>query len=196
MPRSFALLLVITFIAATLALTASEKMSYIFKRGDRSYIVTGNMNINNIGSLTKRWSGDYLWAKINGREYLIRDNATMDEARRAFVHVEAIQDRYHALEAKMRPVERRHEVLERQHDELSDSLSDEPEDYTAAERREMERKIRALEEQMRPLEAELRILEKQEEVLDDKQEVLEEAAEKKLREIIRQAIARGVAEKL
>src|SRR5687767_13592024 len=157
MRRQIALLLL---LCATLTLSAAE-MSYVFKRGDRSYIVTGNMPIKGIGSVTKRWSGDFLWAKINGREYLIRDDATLAEARRAFVQVEANQEQYHALEAKMKPVERRHRILERQHDELTDSLSNEPERYTAAEEREMERRIREIGEKMRPIEAELRLLEQQ-----------------------------------
>ena len=189
-PIAFLLLL-----AATLTLSASE-MSYVFKRGDRSYIVTGNMAIHNIGPVTKRWSGDFLWAKIDGREYLIRDDAILAEARRAFSEVEVNQEHYHALEAKMRPVERRHSVLEKEHDQLTDSLSDEPERYTAAQEREMERRIREIEQRMRPLEEELRALEEQEEVLDGRQERLEEVAEKKLRGIIERAIARGAAERL
>ncbi len=193
MRKAIALLL---FLAATLALSGADKMSYIFKRGDTTYMVTGNINIRNIGKLTGRFSGNYLWAKIAGREYLIRDQAVLAEAGRAFVQVEANQEKYHALEKKMRPVERRHDALEEQHDDLTDSLSDHPERYTAAEERDMERRIREIEAQMRPLEAELRVLEQQEEVLDDKQEQLEEVAEKELRKIIERAIARGAAEKL
>jgi hypothetical protein len=182
-------------LATMFALSAAE-MSYIFKRGETTYIAAGNINIANIGSLTGRFKGDYLWAKIDGREYLIRDAATMDEARRAFVEVEANQELYHALTARMEPLEAKYEALEEQEEELSDSLGDEPENYTEAEKRAMERRIAALEEQMRPLEAQLRELERQEEVLDDKEERLEEAAEKKLQVIIRKAIARGAAEKL
>jgi hypothetical protein len=194
MRRTIALLA--SLMAAVLSMSAAEKMSYIFKRGDRSYIMTGNVAIHNIGSLTNRWSGDYLWARISGQEYLIRDDATMTEAREAFVQVEANQKLYHALEAKMRPVEKRHDTLEERHDDLADDLSDNPEDYTEAEERDMERRIRELEQQMRPLEQQLRELEREEEVLDQREEVLEEAAEKKLRQIIERAIARGIAERL
>ena len=194
MRRTIALLTALT--AAAWALPAAEKMSYIFKRGDRAYIVTGHVSIHNIGSLTNRWKGDYLWAKISGQEYLIRDQATMNEARDAFVHVEAHQEIYHALEAKLRPIEKRYDALEERHDDLTDELSDNPEDYTEVEEREMERRIRELEQQMRPLEQQLRELEREEEVLDDRQEVLEEAAEKTLEEIIRQAIRQGRAERV
>lgn len=192
MRRTIALLFL---LIAALSLSAAE-MSYMFKRGDRSYIVTGNINVTNIGSLTRRFSGDYLWAKIGGREYLIREDAVLAEARRAFAEVEANQEKYHALEKRMRPVERRYDLLEEQHDELSDNLSDHPERYSAAEERDLERRIREIEAQMRPLAAELEVFEQQEQLLDDKQERLEDAAEKKLREIIERAIAGGVAEKL
>ncbi len=191
MRRTIALLFLLT---ATLAVSAAE-MTYIFKRGD-SYTTGGDLNVERIGSYGKRWSGDFLWAKIDGKQYLIRDAATMAEARQAFVHVEANQGKYHALHAKMRPIEKKHQALERKHDNLSDSLSDEPERYTATQRRDMERQIREVEEQMRPLEAELEALEEQEEVFDQKQEVLEEAAEKKLRQVIERAIRTGAAEKL
>ena len=183
-------------LATMFAVSASETVRYIFKRGDTTYIAAGNIDIDEIGPLTGRFKGDYLWAKFGAREYLIRDAATMDEARRAFAEVEANQELYHALTEKMQPLEDKYDALEEQHEDLGDSLSDEPEDYTAAEQREMERRIRALEEQMRPLEKEIRELERQEEVLDEKEERLEEAAEKKLKEIIERAIARGVAEKL
>lgn len=96
MRKAIPLLLALAF---TLAATAAE-MSYIFKRGDRSYIVTGNVDVTNIGALTKRFSGDYLWAKIGRREYLIREDSVLAEAGRAFVHVEANQEKYHALEKR------------------------------------------------------------------------------------------------
>jgi hypothetical protein len=191
MRRTIALLLLLT---TAVALSAAE-MTYVFRRGD-SYTTGGNLNFDRIGSFGKRWSGDFLWAKIDGKQYLIRDAGTLSDARQAFVHVEANQEKYHALHARMQPIEKKHRALERKHDDLSDSLSDEPERYTAAQERVLERQIREIEQQMRPLEAELRALEEQEEIFDQKEEVLEEAAEKKLREIIERAIARGAAEKL
>lgn len=183
-------------IAAALPLAAAEPLSYIFRRGDRSYIVTGNASIHNIGRMTSRWSGDYLWAKLGGREYLIRDHAVLDEARKAFAQLDASQAEYHAIEARMRPVETRADELERSIDTLGDRLDDEDDELTAAERRSLEKRLRELELQMKPLEAQLRELEREEERFDRKQEVLEEAAEKKLEEIIRRAIARGAAERL
>jgi predicted nucleic acid-binding Zn-ribbon protein len=170
-------------------------MSYIFKRGDRSYVVAGNFNIHNIEKVVNRWDGAYLWAKLDGREYLIRDNGVMDEARKAFAHLEANQAESDAIEARMRPVEKRVDELERSIDKLSDRIGDD-EDLTASERRALETRVRELEKQMKPLEAQLRELEREEERFDQKQEVLEEAAEKKLEEIIRRAIARGAAERL
>ena len=195
MRKTIALLLLAAAVPLGLSLTADEKMSYIFKRGDRAYIVTGNAIIHNIGKMTSRFEGDYLWARLDGDEYLIRDNAVMDEARKAFLQLEANQAEYHVIEAKMRPVENRYDELEEAHDKLSDRLGDD-DDLTASERRTIETRLRELEQKMKPLEAQLRELEREEEKFDDKQEVLEEAAEKKLEEIIRRAIARGAAERL
>jgi len=193
MRRALAILLL---LAAALALPlAAGDMSYIFKRGDSSYTVTGHVNIRNINAMVNRWPGDYLWAKIDGREYLIRDNATMSEARKAFAQLDANQAEYHAIERKMRPVEKKHDELEESIDDLSDRLGDD-DDLTAAERRRMETRLRDLEQQIKPLEAQLRELEREEERFDEKQEKLEEVAEARLGEIIRRAIRTGVAERV
>lgn len=194
MRKPLALLLL---LAAALTLSAAETMRYILKRGESSHAVLGgNINVNNIDKLLNRFDGDYLWAKIDGKEYLIRDRNVMNEAARAFVHVEANQAEYHALERRMRPIERKHDQLEETIDDLGDGLSDHPERYSETEERNIELQIRRLEEQMKPLEAQLRELEREEERLDQKQETLEEAAEKQLEQIIRKAIRSGAAKPL
>jgi hypothetical protein len=188
-------LLALLLLAAALTLSArsGSGVSYMFRRGD-SQIISGNLPLNGLGALAKRYQGDFLWTRVDGKEYIIRDAATLDAARGAFVEVDAFHARYHAISEKMRPVEQRHRKLERQIDELGDTLSDD-DDLTSAQRAEMEAKLAKLEAEIKPIEAELRRLEAQEEKLDQQTEVLEEAAERKLEEIIRDAVSRGRTEK-
>ena len=192
MRRLLALLLLAA--ALTLAARSGSDISYMFRRAD-SQIVSGNLPINSLGKLADRYKGEFLWARVGGKEYLIRDAATLAAARGAFVEVDAFHVRYHGIHEKMKPVEARHSRLERQIDELGDTLSDN-DDLTRGQRAEMEAKLAKLEAEMKPVAAELQRLEAQEEKLDRQMEPLEEAAEGKLEEIILDAILRGLAGRL
>ena len=193
MRRLLALLLLLA-AALTLSARSGSGLSYMFRRGD-SQIISGNLPIDGLGRLADRYKGDFLWARVDGREYLIRDAATLAAARGAFLEVDAFHARYHGIHEKMKPVERRHRSLERQIDDLGDTLSDD-DDLTRAQRAEMEAKLAKLEAEMKPVQAELQRLETQEEKLDREMEPLEEAAERRLEEIILDAILRGLAGRL
>lgn len=190
-------LLVLLLLAAVLTLSARQgsDISYVFRRGEQSHFVSGNMPLGGISGITKRYQGDFLWARVGGKEYVIRDAATLDAAKRAFAEVDAFHARYHAIHEKMKPVERKHRQLENQMDELGDALGDD-DDLTRGQRAEMEAKLARLEVAMAPIARELERLEAQEERLDEEMEPLEEAAERKLEEIILDAILRDLAGRL
>lgn len=193
MRRPILLSLLLLLVAVTVA---ADDFAYVFSRGGRA-LISGHIDLERIRSMEARYSngGEFLWARRNGRQYLIRDRATIAEARGAFVDADALHDDYERLAARMRPLEKKERELERQMDRLSDDISDR-DDLTRAERRQMELRLRELEEQMRPIHRELRVLEEEEERLDQREEAIVAVAEQKLRQIIDRAVARGVAERI
>ena len=186
-------------LALALLLTATPVLAadppYVFKRGEISYMRTNsNTDIRSVVAVAKRWPGDFIWTRRDGREYLIRDAAVLAEARRAYARLDAMNVEIHAFEKRMRPVERRHDFLEDKTEAIEEQL--EEKNPSRSERRELEARMRELEREMRVLEKDLRVLEDEEERLDDRQEALEKVAEEELEEIIRRALRRGGAERV
>lgn len=188
--------MIASLLVLLLALTApaADKFSYLFSR-DGNTVISGNLDVDRLLSINKRLPAPYLWARINGREYVIRDKATLALATDAFRYTDAAHAEHERLEAKMRPIEQREDELEDEMDDLSDDLSDR-DDLSRAERDRMERRIQELERLIEPIRRQLRALEAEEEKIDQREEKLEAVAEKELREIIDGAIRRGLAERV
>ena len=189
--RTLCLALLLTATAAL----AGDGPPYVFKRGDSSHI--RGIAIRSIGKIVRRWSGDYIWTRRDGREYLIRDAVTLNEARQAFAELDAMARRVDAFHrGRLHPVEKRQETLEDKIESIEARLEDEGRNLSDSERRALEARKRELREQQRAVERELRPLEDEERRLDDHHEALEEEAEAELEQIIRRAIRRGVAERV
>jgi len=174
-------------LAAVLSVSAGQRFSYVFARSDGSNITLTHGSLEDVLRLQKRFSGAYLWASRDGRQYLIRDAAVLDEVRRAAAGLEALGTEQRALDTKMKPVERRHERLERELDALTDREDDE--DETPAERA----RIRELENQLRDLERELRPYENQERRLENRERDLERVFDAEVERIVERAIRNGTA---
>ena len=184
----FALSLLIAFAAS------AADFTYVMTEDGNTIVSGGNINVNRLVSMVDRLGSRFIWAKIGGRQYLIRDAATRAQARAAFRDVDALQVEEDALRARMDPVEERERKLERQIDRIGDDLSDR-DDLSASERRRMEQRLEELERQIKPVRRELSQLEEEEERLDARDDVLTAAAEKKLQQIVERAIASGIAQK-
>lgn len=179
-----------------LALTAAaDDFSYVMNTGNDNTVISGNIDFRFLRNVKEEWGDRFVWASVKGRQYLIHDQATLAEARAAFAAADQLRAECRKLEERMRPVEERERKLERQIDRIGDDLSDRN-DLSGSERRRMEQQLEDLERQMEPVEAELRLLEKEEERLDEREAQLDAAAERKLREIVDRAIARGTAQRL
>ena len=175
-----------------LALTASAAdFRYILSRDGHS-VVSGNVNIHHVGRLVEQWEPPYLWASRKGKDYLIRDAATLARAHAAFSDSHALHAEAERLRKRMRPVEDLESDLEHEIDDLEDDLSDR-DDLSAAERRRMQTKVEELERRLAPVRRQLRELEAEEERLDQREEAVTALAEKKLRDLVDQAITSGVA---
>ncbi len=173
MPRRItdmrAKILVLTIILAATAF-AKDDFPYVFKRGSGSIIrIYGS--IESYTRYAKRFSGDYIWARRDGHQYLIRDEAVLAEAEAAFADMRALEPQMRAAEERLRPLE-----------EKADALSDD-------ESADHEEELEALESQ---LEAASREVDRLEEEMDRR----EQRAEKKFEQIVIKAIAAGKAQRV
>lgn len=170
-----------------LPLHAGDKFSYVYQRADDSATISRG-SLEEILRLKRRFTGTYLWARVDGRAYLIRDAAALAEMRKAFAPLEALTPHQRALRVKMKPVEQRRDRLERELDDLSDR-DDELTDAEHARMRELEQALRALEPELRKYEA-------QERDLDEREEALERVFDQEVERIVRRAVRAGVAERV
>lgn len=184
-----------TFFLSLLALAAltagaKQRFSYVYAVGDGNTTISSGW-VNDIVRVNQRYSGEYVWARLDGREYLIRDAALLAEVRTASAARRELEPEERALRAKMKPLERKQNKLEREYDELADRDEDD-EALTATERDRM----RDLERQIREVERELRVYEREEEKLDRREDELDEIFDGQMKRIVERAIRAGTAERV
>lgn len=168
-------------IAVAAGATGRKNDSYIYKRGDKSYIrIAGDLG--NVDRLSKRYGNEFVWVARGNAEYVIADATTLAAIRNAFRAVDALQPSMEAVQKRMRPYEKRMDALSDQMDALGDPPDEE----------RMEKIERAMEQ----VEREMAGVEREMERLDDQMEKVEAEAEKEFERIVAGAIARGVAERL
>ncbi len=175
-----------------LALTASagQRFSYVYTRDSASNWTIARGNVDDIVRLKKRYNGAYVWAQVDGREYLIRDAAVLDEVRRAARPLEALEPEQRSIDRRIKPLERQQEKLEDELDDLTDKDDDEA--LTAADHV----RIRELRSQIRDLERQLRPLEQEERQIDQREEELDRVFDDEVERIVRRAIRLGTAERV
>ncbi|HUP60609.1 MAG TPA: hypothetical protein VNA69_09350 [Thermoanaerobaculia bacterium] len=178
----------ILLLLFTLPLFA-DNFSYVYSRAEGSATISRG-SLKEVLRLKERFTGTYLWARLDGREYLIRDAAALAQVRTAFVPMEALRPPQRALHAKMRPIERRVDRLEREIDSITDR--DDDEELTDADRE----RLHVLKRDLREARRELRVYEDEERKLDEREEVLEKVFDAEIERIVKQAVRRGVAERV
>jgi hypothetical protein len=175
-------------VIVALALMAGDNSSYVFQRGDKSYIHSRG-SLENFVRISKRWDGDFIWYSRGGRAYLIRDAAVLAEARAAFRELDALEPAHERIAKQLQPLEEREQEIEEKLDAIADADEDEREIVDEATVRELEKKMRVVEGQMRKVEQE-------QEQLERKMEALEKVAEERLHQIVDKAIRKGVAKRV
>jgi DNA repair exonuclease SbcCD ATPase subunit len=175
-----------------LAVTASagDRFPYVYSRDSSKHWTISRGNVEDIVRLTKRYSGAFVWARVDGREYLIRDAAVLDEVRRAARPLEELEPAQRSIERRMKPVERQQEKLEDELDQLTDKADDEA--LTAADHA----RIRDLRSQIRDLERQLHPLEQEERQIDEREEELDRVFDDEVERIVKRAIRLGTAERV
>lgn len=177
-------------LATTFITLADQPFSYMYKRGEESYLrISGDFD--QIERHADRWGDEFVWFSRDGREYVITDAATLATIRTAFRDVEARQPAVRALEQRMRPIEDEIERAEKRVDTMSDRLGDEEMEH--AQRSALEQKLEVAERELEAAERRLRPLEQELDKLENELDRLEDVAERKLVEIMGQAVRNGTA---
>jgi len=160
-------LLLIALAAAALMSAKPRRDAYIIKIDDNTTI--SGADVDSIVAVAEAFRGKVVWARRNGTEYLVRDEAFLDRARALFAP-------QLALVPEQTAIGREEEQLDREEERLEDAPR------TAANERRLD-EVRAKQ----------RALAKREQALDEREEQIERAAERALWPMVDDAIRTGMA---
>lgn len=190
--KLIALALLLSALVAGVLMAGDKSMSYIYMRGDGLHTRMSG-SIDKVVAVAKRYGGEFVWVRLNARNYLIRDASTLAEVRGAFREVEAMEPSLRDVEKRMKPFEKQMEAIEKRVDAFGDQLDDE--DLAESTRDAIETKLRDAEDDMRVVERQMEGVEREMERLEKEVEKREKVAEDQFERIVERAIARGVAER-
>ena len=147
--------------------------AYMLHAGKTNVTMTSSrVSIRSVVALQKRLGdGRYLWTRIDGREYLIRDEAFLREAVALWAPIDALKPEQRELDAE-----------EERLDDRIDAIED---GDAKAEPGELER-----------LRERDHVVTRRQRELDQREEALEKVIEAKLRDMVEQAIRDGRAREL
>ncbi|HEV7768187.1 MAG TPA: hypothetical protein VGQ76_24505 [Thermoanaerobaculia bacterium] len=189
--RLLALALLTSAIVASV-LTAGERMSYIYKRGDSHYTRMSG-SLDRLGPISRKYGNEFVWVSLGSRNYVIRDAATLAEVRASFKDVEAMEPSIRAIEKRMKPFEQQMEVIAKRLEALADQLGGE--NLSDAQRDAIERRMNDAETDMAAVERQMNGVEREMEKLEKETEKREAVAEKRFEGIVERAIRNGTAER-
>jgi DNA repair exonuclease SbcCD ATPase subunit len=169
--------------------------AYVLSRGNHGSTTTSG-TLEDLEKARRRLSGEFLWVRRFGKEYVIRDRQTLEEAYRLFAPIRSLDPERAAVALRQSRIEAEQTALEREEERLereSERLGEDPDPPDETARRRLERRRRELEPRMRALEEREREAEELERSIDRREEELEAKAEAELWKRIDAAIARGLA---
>lgn len=140
--------------------------------GDTRITISGDTSLDSIHELNQTFSGNYLWVRRAGKEYLIRDAILLDRVRALFTP-------QRALGPEQAAVAREEAALDHEADDLDDEERDEKTNTRLSE-------IHTRQEDISRREAEL----------DQREEALDRQAEAALWPLVDDAIRDGLAVRL
>jgi len=191
MRNAIALLTLLVAVTTASIVTADDRASYVWKRGNGTSTIMIHGDLDDLDRL-KQWTGEYVWTKQpNGVQYLITDRAVLAEVANAFADLERAEAPMRDVERRMRPHEREMEKIERRLDAIGDQLDDE--NLPDAQREELERKMHAIEDEMNRVEEKMEVVEAEMERLEKIIDAEADKAEKKFEAIVNRAIRAGTA---
>lgn len=172
--------------------------AYVLARD--GHFLSSDASIEEINALQSRWSGDFLWIRRGGREFVIRDAPTMDESQRLFEPLKRLEPEQEALRRRQKEIESEERTLETEEEKIEEEIQaldrDEDDDsdrpVVPDARPDLDRRHREVEEKMRALEGRERELDAAENELDRRSEALEKKAEAALWRLIDGALGKGL----
>lgn len=178
----------LTLSAAGPALAAPEggrgpRDTYVLNRGS-SASVSGTLE--DLGTLRRRYSGDFLWFRRSGAAYVIRDPRLLAEADAFFEPLRELQPEHESLARRETVIDREDEAIDAEEEEIEAAEEN-------GSSQELERRRRALDDRRRDLSRRQRELAKEERALDRRSDALEEAAEGELWKFLDRTVASGAA---
>jgi hypothetical protein len=179
------LALALVLIAAVAAFADDTPLSqYVLRRGDSTYMHDYNSMLSQLGT-----DGDFLWVLYNGKEYVIRDVATIDRAMDALATVRPARDAKKEVKSRPREIERARRQLDREERRLDrGSWSRDADNETLrSERKKLEDERARLAEKRRALQPE-------EEAASRRLAEARAEAQQKLSAVVEQAIREGKAQ--
>lgn len=165
-------MLLLALLALTTGAAWRRGDAYLLQTEHSHMLINSGISLRHIPELQKRFGdGPYLWAHVDGREYLIRDEAFMREAQALWAPVDAL-----------RPEEKELNKEESRLDKRIDAIEDNRATAAPGELQELRDRYRVVERRLREV--------------DQRSEALEKIAEAKLRDLIDEAIRDGRAKEL
>ena len=169
--------------------------AYVLARGE--HWSNSNASLEVVLAIQRRFSGDFLWVRRAGKEFLIRDSRIIDEAQAFWAPLRKLDPERSELELRQSRLESDEADLDREQEEIEGELerlsedSDRRGDETA--RSNLERRRREVETRLRAVEGRDRELEAVERSIEQREAALEERAERELWRLIDTAIIHGEA---
>jgi DNA repair exonuclease SbcCD ATPase subunit len=159
-------------IAVALMMLASSKPrmdGYILSASADNVTFSGGVDFSYFKTFRERHPGKVLWARRNGREYVVRDETLIMRAQALFAPQAALAPEQEAIS-------REEEALDREEERLEDAAN------TAENRRRLD-EVRAKQAK----------LAEREQALDEREEEIERIAERELWKLVDAAIKSGAA---
>ena len=165
---------------------ADSRFAYSYQRGsdDGVSIMRGNLD-EWLRIKRTLGPGPYLWARLDGREYVVRDAGFLGELEDTFKPHRELDRELRKLTAQMEAHERRIDRLE---DEIDD-IRDRDDDLSSAD----EARLRVLESELREAERALRPLEQRERELERREDEIDRRVDAALEELVKKAVRDGIA---
>ena len=192
---------------------------YLFVRGgegDSVFVVENGAHIDSVATLKKRFGSTFLWFRLEGRPYVVQDEAALQQVRDLFKEDATLEAREQALEAQDSKLDGQRDGLEARMDtmttreekldEQEEALEEESPAASAArellakDRQALQQEMAGLEKEEQALEQQTQKLNQQQEELSKQQEQLAETAERQLQlrmmEFVKKGLAHPVNDKL
>ena len=162
-------ILLLALLALTTGAAWKHGDAYVLHSGKTDVTMT-SMSIEDLPPLYRRLgNGSYLWVRIDGRQYLIRDEAVLHEATTIWAPVDALKPAQHEVDEEERRLDHRIDAIE-------------------------DGKAKGEPGELQELRERYRTVSGRERELDRRSEALEKVAEAQLRELVERTIRQGRAE--